>query len=265
MEKQNLEFEIKLPSDPNVVTPESIWSFIETIGKTGSTFTKNDLISNGLKTKSDSTISRVLSYLKYLGIIDESRIKLGKDETQQQVQRFKRETSKEVNDMFYELKANRRENAKKNFALVLQHNQLYQAFSTEFFRNNETKTFTDLEHYLREKHTSKSPSQILSGGKFIIALFQLCDLAEVEGNDIRLKRTATKTQDNENLYEESYKVQQNEDRSTETLKINEPQELGYYTVSIRGQNLNATYRIASEKELNVVKMALELIKEYLPK
>lgn len=264
MERPISTVDIKLPSDPNVVTPENIWSFIGTINKTGSTFTKSDLIKNGLKTKSDGTISRVLSYLKYLTIIDETRVKLGNGTEKQRIQTFKREDSTEVSDLFYELKANRKDEAKRKFSHILKEHPLYQAFCSEFFQDNEVRTFTDLEHYLRGKHPSKSPSQVQKGGEFIIELFRFCKLVKVEDGDISL---ITDTRDvsryGEDIIKESYSVEDDRPELVEVISVHEPQELNSYTVSIRGPNLNATYRITSEKELNFVKLALELIRESL--
>ena len=55
------------------VNSDAIWRFLIAISKSGNIFNKEQLIKAGLYTSNDDNISRNLSYLKYLGIIEEER------------------------------------------------------------------------------------------------------------------------------------------------------------------------------------------------
>ncbi len=170
---------VKLPSSWMLVNPESIWRFLQTIAKTGSVFTKEQLIHAGLYTSNEDNISRNLSYLKFLDVVDEERGK-GKD------QRFKVVDRKEVKDLLYELKANREQQAKLKFKTLLEKHVLFDTLRNDFFGSEKQRTLNDLEHFLRDGIPDKAPQYYQKGGEFVIKLLQLAELAKLVGNDISL-------------------------------------------------------------------------------
>src|ERR1700761_1146695 len=170
---------IKLPSNWSVVTPDNLWKHIGCIAKTGSVFTKEQLISNGLYTKSDDSVSRNLSYLKYLGFVEEERGK-GKD------QKFKVIDTSQVKDLIYELKANREDSARSKFRALITNHEIYQVIKNEFFKADNSKTFIDFEHFLKDSIPGKSPQYYQNGGSFIIELLKIAGVVSTNGNDINL-------------------------------------------------------------------------------
>jgi hypothetical protein len=179
---ENFSDKIKLPSNWMLVNPESIWRYLQTISKTGSIFTKEQLINAGLYTSNEDNISRNLSYLKFLEIVDEERGK-GKD------QRFKVIDRKEVKDVLYELKANREQQAKAKFKILLEKHILFDTLSKDFFAGEKQRTLNDLEHFLRDGIPGKAPQYYQKGGEFVIKLLQIAELARLEGNEITLAET----------------------------------------------------------------------------
>jgi hypothetical protein len=176
---ENISDKIKLPSNWMLVNPESIWRYLSTIARTGSIFTKEQLINAGLYTTNEDNISRNLAYLKYLDIVEEERGK-GKD------QRFKVIDRKEVKDVLYELKANREQQAKTKFKALLESHALFDTLKKDFFGSEKQRTLNDLEHFLRDGMPGKGPQYYQKGGEFLIKLLQLAELAHLVGNDITL-------------------------------------------------------------------------------
>jgi len=65
---------IKLPVENKGITVNSIWKTINAIAETGSTFTIKQLSESSKEvSKSTDYLSRMLSYLKFLNVIEETR------------------------------------------------------------------------------------------------------------------------------------------------------------------------------------------------
>ena len=61
----------------------------------------------------------------------------------------------------------------------------------------------------------------------------------------------------------TYDENQPSEELPSSVTIIDSEAMNFYSVSIRGPNLNATYRVANVKDLDVVKSALELIRPYV--
>jgi len=168
---------IKLPNVKRGIIPTSIWSTLEAIAETGSIFTSEQLsVSKKVPTKSADTLSRILSYLKYLGIVNETR----KDKEQ----KFSLVKDKEVNDLIYEIKANRTNEAKAKWHSILGNHPMIKFINDKFFHDNSDKTFIDLEHFLKEQQPGEAPSYYQQGGIALMMLFEEAGFVSINGNRI---------------------------------------------------------------------------------
>lgn len=246
---------LKLPSNWMLVSPESIWKYLIAISKTGNVFTKEQLIKSGLYTSNDDNISRNLSYLKYLELIDEERYK-GKE------QRFKVLDNRDVRDIFYELKANREDGAKMKFKIHLEKHSLFTTLHNDFFLNEKNKTLNEFEHFLRDRMPGKTPQYYQKGGEFLIKLLKLASLAELNGNDITLLEV-----DNNKDYNspQSNVIDSNKAvaSSQESNIITPPIVKGSYNIRIQSPDMNVEITIKNLAHLRLVESFLETIKTEL--
>jgi len=247
---------IKLPSNWGVVTPENLWKHISCIAKTGSVFTKDQLIANGLYTKSEDSVSRNLSYLKYLGFVEEERGK-GKD------QKFKIIESPLVKDLIYELKANREDSARGKFRALITNHEIYQVIKSEFFKTDNNKTFIDFEHFLKDNIPGKSPQYYQNGGSFIIELLKIAEVVSTNGNDINLLDNKTEVVDKKGKGTEAKKgEEENDPIDPKVDKITETKS-NKYTVTIKTPNINFNIELESEVDIQIVNSILEKVKSEL--
>lgn len=262
---------IKLPSNWMLVNPESIWRYLICISKAGNTFNKDQLVKSGLYTSNDDNISRNLSYLKYLDIVEEERGK-GKD------QRFKVIDSKKVRDLLYELKANREESAKIRFKDHLKEHILFVTLKSEFFQSENLKTLNELEHFLRDGLPDKTPQYYQKGGEFLIKLLQLSGLARLDGNDITLmveNETDSKISENDGKPappKDSFEIMATEPVTKSNQAANKDlyQEIevivpNSYFIHFTGPGMNSKLEIQELDDFLIVEATLAKIKKKLSK
>jgi hypothetical protein len=254
---------IKLPSNWSVVTPENLWRHISCIAKTGSVFTKEQLIGNGLYTKSDDAVSRNLSYLKYLGFVEEERGK-GKD------QKFKVIDNSQVKNLIYELKANREDSARSKFRALITNHEIYQVVRNEFFKADNSKTFIDFEHFLKDSIPGKSPQYYQNGGSFIIDLLKIAGVVSTNANDINLLDGKSENEGKDEKPEgangsdkpkpEERPIQGEPDAA---LAIDKDPKVGKYSVAIKTPNINFNIELESEVDIQIVNSILDKVKKEL--
>lgn len=268
---ENLSEKIKLPSNWMTVNPDSIWRYLITISKAGNTFNKEQLIKAGLYTSNDDNISRNLSYLKYLEIIEEERGK-GKD------QRFKVIDSKKVKDLLYELKANREELARNRFKEYLKEHILFTTLKSDFFQNDTLKTLNELEHFLRDGLPNKAPQYYQKGGEFLIKLLQLSGLAKLDGNDITIALESEpndfKESENENVQPHNELIeilpQEQTGKNNQIIKRESFQDIeivspNSYFIQFTGPGMNSKLEIQEIDDFLIVEATLAKIKKKLTK
>ena len=263
MKLQNDEkkkFKIKLPSNPGIVTPDTLWKVLKTISKTGDTFTKDNLISCGLYTKVDDHIRRNLAYLKYLGIIEESRGKVdGKN-----LQKFNVQSNEEVKGVVYEIKASREDEAKNKWGNLLKNHELYKAIKNNFFKGEKIKTLIDLEHFLRFENPDKSPAYYQNGGNFIVKLLSETGLITKKENNIEI-----------NEYDALPPTHENNESQVETTdKITDDPNLRGVDTDIEKQHVavitgpvycNIKITLESKSQITIIKSILDDIEKNLEK
>ncbi|MCO6149539.1 hypothetical protein [Flavobacterium sp. NRK1] len=259
---ENLNEKIKLPSNWMLVNPESIWRYLLTISKTGNVFSKEQLIKSGLYTNNEDNISRNLSYLKYLGIVEEERGK-GKN------QKFLVNENSYVRNITYELKAGREDAAKDKLKEHFKNHILFQTLKSEFFKNEKEKTLHELEHFLKDGIPNKSPVYYQKGGEFLIKLLSIASLATLSGNDILLN------DDNDNqIIVNDDDVESNAEIISSNVETNPSIPQPYfdealivpsnvYTIKFVGPGMNTTLEIQEEDDLLIVEATLVKIRKKL--
>lgn len=265
MEAKTKSYWIKLPSNTGVVSVKTLWNTIKTISSTGSTFTIPQLIQCGLYTKVDDYISRNLAYLKYLGFLKETREKVKNGDKTENIQKFLILEDKNVNDIIYDLKANREDSAKSKFGNLLKNHELYLGLKNEFFNSSKIKTFIDLEHFVKEKNPGKNPVYYQNGGKFIMKLLEQAKLVSVSGNNIELIDSSSREESKEKSElgpSENYSTKGDKEKDdNQQLKIEADDNT--YTIKINGPDTNSTWIVKSKKQLAVVKSIIDLIESGL--
>lgn len=258
MESKTKEFEIKVPSSPRGVNPDSLWEFVETISKTGNTFTKEQLIQRGLFTNSKDVIKRNLAYLKYLGIVEESRERIRNGDKKENIQKFKLVKSQLVDDLTYDLRAGRVDSAKKKWHSLLLNHDLFKSLQTRFFEDGKTKTLIDLEHFLRQEQPDKSPMYYQNGGKFIIELLSGANLVRKNGEYIDLVNF--ESQENSGEEEATRNESESQEYFQDDIIGEKAKKVGNYTITIKGPHTNISIEITDKMELEIVDSVLNKIR-----
>jgi hypothetical protein len=222
-----------------------------------------------LRNVSEDALSRILSYLKYLGVVEELRERGSKDAVKESNQKFiVLKTSPKVRELMYELKANRTEKAKEHWAELIATHALFATIRNDFFGNDDIKTFIDLEHFLKDAdEASQTPLYYQNGGKFLIALFEDLSFVKVNGNSIEL------------IKNDKFEFQNNNDAGTELSLFSdknekEPESEPFhpvvmlpgrvnYSFTLRGDNINTTINISKIRDFNLAKTILENIESEL--
>ena len=262
---------IKLPSNA-VVSPSSLFEVVTAISKTGDTFTKEQLIAAGNLSLSADTVSRVLSYLKYLSIVDETRPRSPKDAPKEKNQKFVViKTDPNVKELLYELKAARTDEAKEHWAKHIGSHQMFATLRDDFFGNDSVKTFIDLEHFLKDSdEANQNPTYYQNGSKFLAALLEDVKLIRVNGNSLEiLVKQPVNTKVDENtkgateivphVETESYYRKEEEVLNVATLLPEHPS----FAFSLKGGPLNLSLNISKKKEYELAIKILENIESEL--
>lgn len=260
MEDTNKTYKLKLPSDANDITKDVIWSYIKSIGYTGSTFTKEDLKASGLISPVDDTIKRVLSYLKYLDVIEETREISKGAEKKEAVQKFTRSKDPLIGEMFYELDAKREQEAKTKWKEHLGHHSAYIVLKDEFLAGSPSKKFLDLEHFLKSRPElqGKSAQYYQEGGKFLLDLFSDVGLLSIKENSITLGSSVSIVVSPDSDAGSTSPV------SIKTFVPDSPKSVvtteGAYVVSIRGSDIHMDININEEADFLILDAILKKIK-----
>jgi hypothetical protein len=269
MDPQIKKLDIKLPSAASVVTLKTLWDTCKTISRTGDTFTKKDLIEKELYTDNEGYISRNLAYLKYLGLLEEVRVKQEADGKKEIVQKFTLKKDKLVSDLKYYLRSTQAgsdDSAKATWRQIIAQHDIYLTIRDEFFKGEKTKTLTDLEHFLRDKIPGNDPRYYQSGGMFVIALLKDAGLVSTEGDFISLVKEGAEAEQ-----VEAKKQETNEDTQEPTIMM--PQESPKlvtdtkqnYIITIKGPGISTAIEISNESQLAIVEAILKMVKDGIKK
>lgn len=185
MENKIKEYELKLPSDTNVVTPTNIWKTAIVIANFGKAFTDKELSEAGTPVN-EKNLFRILSYMKYLGLVIEKREKMSINNENKTVQCWHQSDNKEVQDFFYYLQDKRELDAKRLFVKKIKNHDMFQSIKNELFVSQKIITEIDLRDHFRRKIPNKSANYYRRGTDFVIRfLATFAGLIEKEGNKLR--------------------------------------------------------------------------------
>lgn len=239
------EYNIKMPSSGNV-NVKSIWGVLKIIAKTGKVFLEDNLLEVGSPVNKKN-LFRVLSYIKYLGILHERREKEIREGKEISVQRWHQQEGSNVADLFYNLKGGREEEARKILSEIVKSHDLFQGIKGDLLSTNPAPTEIDLEHYLREKSPGKSPAYYKYSAKFIISFLGFNNLVVKEGNSFKLIDEEEKEENEEkpsNPKEEPLKTDLGDNK---------------YVVRITGKDLDLSFALNDASDIGDVETILEII------
>lgn len=251
MKIKSKEYNIKLPSG-DVVTIKNLLEVSKIIARTGKNFTEKHILENNSPVN-EKSLFRILSYLKYLGLIYDTREIETKEGKERKIQKWnQRDTSKAV-DFFYALKAGREQVAHDKFSELVKLNDLFLGIKEELINKNPSPTQLDLENYFRKKNPGKNPRYYQRGVSFALSLLSSCDLIIKEGNAFKLSES-----EKENLEKEDSPPPKNE---KEPSKID--LENNKYIVNINGKDANFQISVNELTDVDDVEAILNIIRKKL--
>ena len=252
--KREIE-KIKLPSNSKVVTAKSLWHYVGTLSKVGDTFTKDQLKNNSPSVGSDDTIKRNLAYLKYLGIIEESREVGKKGDKSENTQWFNFKKSENVMALKNASRADKDEIARGHFKNVLKDHPLYAVIVKGLFSGENRKTVIDLENFLVKENTGKKAPYYRGATTFLVNLLGDFGLVRKEGDQIVLEDNIT---EDALIREKEEKISTESQASAEQLV---PTLNGSITVIVRGDSLNTSMVIKNEDDITLLNAVITWIKK----
>ncbi len=246
------KYNIKLPSG-DVINVKNLFEILKVISTTGKTFTEENLIKTGSPI-GEGNLSRILSYLKYLGFILETRGLEDSNGEQKKTQKWHQVDNTEMFDLFYDFKAGREESAKQRFREVIKNHDLYQGIKEELIKNNPAPTLLDLENYYKSKSPGKTPGYYQRGVRFTILLLSFCNLITKEGNYFKLIES-----------QEEKERGSPEENSTEEIREKEKISLkeNKYIVNIFGENAKFEFPLNNPSDIEDIEAVLNIIRKKL--
>jgi len=175
------KYNLMIPSDTSKVTVENLWRIISAITKIGRTFQREDIARHPDSPFTDKiAIGRFLSYLKYLGIINESRERVEKKEGKFQfVQKFS--ITDTASKFYYLLQDGRKEAAMAEWSNIIREQDLYRVITSELFSQTKKITIRELQDIIWKAYGGKHLSSFYrNGAEFIAELLSHAGLVEFD-------------------------------------------------------------------------------------
>ncbi len=176
--------ELEVPSDTSVVSVSRLKEFLHALPQLGREFTREaaermDGIPSG------TPLARLLSYVKYLGLLDERRVRSDRGESS--IQRYS------VTDvgarLYYYLEARRTEKFESLWARHLRNHPVFDVVYQHKLAEHPTLTLHELQDFVYEaKDRDVSARYARKGAKFLAKLYADAGLVEYDNNKIRLVR-----------------------------------------------------------------------------
>lgn len=256
MENKMRVYNVKLPSSTAYVTVKNLWKISKVIANTGKTFTIKDLVDNNSPIN-EKNLFRILSYLKYLGFVNEKREKVNVEGKEENLQKWLQNEKREIADFFFFLQDNRDVEAKRIFVEVISKHDLFLSVKEELLGQHPTATLVDLKDFLRKKVPGKSPDYYTNGSKFVIDLLSDCNLIVIEGNYDKFNLVGKKR--SEELEKEPKKIEVAKTIKGESDNIS----LGKnkYIIKIFGDDINFEFPINKVEDLEDMDPILNIIKK----
>lgn len=172
----------------------NIWKTSEAIAKFGKTFTDEELAKTDTPIN-EKNLFRILSYMRYLGLLTEKREKRSVGDKQIPVQVWSQTGEKDVQDYYFFLQDKRHEEAKKKLKNILEKHDLFQSIKNDLLVPQKIVTDVDLRDYLRRHVPNKSAQYYRLGANFVIDFLSSYDLIKKEDNKIKLPDSIEKQVD----------------------------------------------------------------------
>ena len=185
---------LMIPSDPSKVTVENLWRVMNVITRIGRTFQKEDIAGHPDSPYRDKiAIGRILAYLKYLEVVNESREKIeGEAGKVQRVQKFT--VTDKAQKFYYLLQDGRREGAAVEWSNLMKEHDLYKIVAKEFSQSKKT-TIRELQDIIWKAYGGKHKSSFYrNGAEFVAELLSKAGLVEFDRSSglISLREYVTK-------------------------------------------------------------------------
>lgn len=170
-----------VPSDASKVTVENLWRTMNAITKIGRVFQKKDIASHpDSPFTGQIDIGRILSYLKYLGIISESREKIkDKEGKVQRIQKYK--VTEKAQKFYYLIQSGRKEEAMAEWSNLIKDHDLYKIVAEELLSQTKKTTIRELQDIIWEAYGGKHQSSFYrNGAEFVAELLDNAELVEFD-------------------------------------------------------------------------------------
>ncbi|MEW6748599.1 MAG: hypothetical protein AB1295_02750 [Candidatus Micrarchaeota archaeon] len=244
--EENKQYDIKLPSHGSI-TFDKIWDVCKTIARTGRTFTVKDLLDHNPPSSNGDFLSRILSYLRYLGIVEEKRVKTEVGGAIETLQRWQVKDDKKAQEMIFLLEDNREQEALGLFREVLKTQDIYVGLKKEKFEGGQRRAITlvELKDFLRTHNEGKKATSYTTGAEFLRDMLVKSGLGSADGNKLILTEEVTEP-----------KLEAEE--TVETKNTNEQKKIegAQLMFSLKGKGMNFEFPIESSEDLEGAKEIL---------
>ena len=250
-----MAYNVKLPSNTQYVTTKNIRRFSKIIADTGRVFTGEDLVKGGSPVN-EKNLFRILSYMKYLGLLKEKREKINVNGKKESIQKWYQNERKEVADYFFYLQDNRSQEAENILNKIISGHDLFKSIKEDLIKNRPNTTTVELKDFLRNKLPGKTAKYYTNGANFIISLLEECNLIIFDSNKISLKNM-------DNIEEKEPEDEMEEINIKKENKSLIQIDENVFLLTIIGKDTNFSFPIKSKSDLEDVEIILNILKKKL--
>jgi len=157
--------------------------------------------------------------------------------------------------------------------LIIINHQMFQFIIQDFFKGSPSKTFVDLEHFLKDNLPGKDPQYYQYGGKFIMSMLESAGSIRIENQHIYFEnaneeRNEADKEDNivdsdtNDITEESLPALQS-NQSFSKPNINSVTIKDEYYIMIKTPHFNFDGRIEGPIQIKLIEGIIQTIKAEL--
>lgn len=176
--------ELEVPSDPHAVNVNALIDFLFTLPQLGREFTRKAAEDHD-ETPAKTTLPRILSYLKYLGLIVENRIRTQDNGETTTIQKYSlTESGKEL---FYLIEGGRTDEFEEAWRRHLKETPAFQVVYQNKLKEHPSLPLIELQDMVYEaKGRSVSADFARSGARFLALLFEDAGLVEYDSSEDKI-------------------------------------------------------------------------------
>ena len=266
----------RLPTGNNVVSRDSLWKFIKTISQADKYFTKEDLSTLGLYTRRADKIRCNLAYLKYLGVIEETRERVDKEGKDGRQQKFKVVETSNVEELISKIRSGDESGAKTQWKRLLADHPIWQHLQVQFFKGNPVKTTLELQHFLKNEIPRKTAAYMNGDSNYVNNSFHSSGWPDAHElpqpalpQDSWMPEPPEFGGDVNNSESQGLRKQSSQDAVSATaVKTSgegapSPISSKYYTIRINGPHINTSIELKSREQLRIIDVILESVRASL--